>query len=113
MRPRRHAERRRDRQTLWAILKSQAASSSGTTPRLIAAEGVQERALDRVLGLLARAELVQAVAEDLVRVLLVERARHVRLGGKRPFDAAGTTYGRNCGQILFPVEDGRAPPEHA
>ena len=52
------------------------------------AERVQEGALDGVLGLLARAELVQAVAEDLVRVLLVERAREVRLGRRRPFDAA-------------------------
>ena len=47
----------------------------GHDAALDAAERVQERALHRVLGLLARAELVQAVAEDLVRVLLVERAR--------------------------------------
>ena len=62
------------------------------------AERVQERALDGVLGLLPRAELVQAVAEDLVRVLLVEGACEVRLGSAAPFDPRGTTYGRNCGQ---------------
>ena len=65
-------------------------------------EGVQERALNGVLGLLARAELVQAEAEDLIRVPLVERARRVRLGGKWPLDAARTTYGRNCGQMSLP-----------
>jgi hypothetical protein len=69
----------------------------GDDAALDAPEGVQERALDGVLGLLAGAELVEAVAEDLVRVLLVERTRRLGLGRKRPFDAAGTTYGRNCG----------------
>ena len=54
------------------------------------------------VGLLTGAELVEAVAEDLVCVLLVQRARDVRLGGNGPFNAAGTTYGRNCGQIFVP-----------
>ena len=45
-----------------------------------AAERVQERVLDRVLGLLARAELVQAVAVDLARVALVEIACEVGFG---------------------------------
>ena len=103
MRPRRHDERRRDRQTLWAILNSQADSSSGHDAALDAAERVQEGALHGVLGLLAGAELVQAVAEDLVRVLLVERARDVRLGSRLALDPVRTTYGRNCGQIFTPV----------
>ncbi len=56
-------------------------------------------------GSIGGTELMQAVAEDLVRVLLVERARDVRLGGNGPFDATRTTYGRNCGQIFAPLED--------
>ena len=69
---------------------------------LFRSEGVQERALDGVLRLLARAELMQAVAKDLVRVLLVERPREVGLGRRRPLDACGTSYGRNCSQIFAP-----------
>jgi len=82
---------------------------------LDAAERVEEGALDRVLGLLARAELVQAVAEDLVRVLLVERPREVRFGSRRSFDPDCTTYGRYCGHISSSPETAhrRAPPEHA
>ena len=47
------------------------------------AERVQERVLDRVLRLLARAELVQAVAVDLAGVALVEIPREVGLGRRR------------------------------
>src|SRR5206468_11556974 len=67
------------------------------------AEGVQEGALDGVLGLLARAELVQAVAKDLVRVLLVEVPRQVGFGVLDPVDAVRTAYGRNCCQSSPPT----------
>ena len=61
---------------------------------LDAAERVQEGGLHRVLGLLTGAELVQAVPEDLVGVLLVERARRVGFRRRGPFDPACTTYRR-------------------
>src|SRR5581483_1105013 len=56
------------------------------------AERVQEGALHRVLGLLARAELVQAIAKELGRVPLIEHTRHVA-------GAVGATYGRDCGHV--------------
>src|SRR4029450_5073014 len=59
-----------------------------------AAERVQERALHRILGLLARAELVQAVAEDLVRVLLVQRTGQIGLVGGWPGEPTRAAYGR-------------------
>ena len=68
-----------------------------------AAEGVEERALHGVLGLLARAELVEAVAEDLRRVPLVELMRRIRFRRRGAFDAVRTTYGRNCGQLHAPL----------
>ena len=79
------------------------------------AERVQERALDGVLRLLPRAELVQAVAEDLVRVLLVEGAREVGFGRGDALDAVRTAYGRYCGQIVRPRRRSgkRAPPGRA
>ena len=42
---------------------------------------VQERRLERVLGLVARAELVDAEPEDLSRVALVEILGRVGLAG--------------------------------
>ena len=69
----------------------------GDDPALQTAEGVHERRLEGVLGLLARAQLVQAVAVDLGGVLLVEPARRIRAGRDRSLDASGTTYGRDCG----------------
>ena len=53
----------------------------GIDAALEAPEGVQERRLGRVLGLLAIAQLMQAIRVDLTRVALVEIARCVRLGG--------------------------------
>ena len=74
----------------------------GHDAALQAPERVQERALDGVFGLLARAELVEAVAKDLVRVLLVERLGQAGLGGTRPLDPSCTAYGRNGCQIFAP-----------
>jgi hypothetical protein len=47
---------------------------------LVAAEGVQERRLDRVLRLLPVPELVEAVREDLAGIALVEVPRRIRFG---------------------------------
>ena len=63
------------------------------------AEGVQERRLDGVLGLLARAELVEAVAEDLSGVALVEIACSIGPWGERSLDAGCPTYGWFCGHL--------------
>src|SRR5439155_22299945 len=66
-----------------------------------AAECVHERRLDGVLRLLARAELVQAVAEDLDGVPLVELARRVRARSGFSLDARCSTYGRDCGHPVL------------
>jgi hypothetical protein len=68
-------------------------------PALQAAEGVQERLLDGVLGLLAAAEFVEAVAEELRRVALVQVLRRRRLGGDLRLDSGGATDVRDCGQV--------------
>jgi len=57
---------------------------------------VQERRLERVLGLVARAELVDAEAEDLARVALVEVLGRVSLAGGA-LDVCCTTDGGDCG----------------
>ena len=44
--------------------------------------------------------MVEAVPEDLVRVLLVERVREVSLGRETSVDTRGTTYGRNSSQLF-------------
>ncbi len=64
-----------------------------------AAEGVHEGRLDGVLRLLARPELVQAVAVDLCGVALVEIARRICARSDRPLDAGRTAYGRDCGHL--------------
>jgi hypothetical protein len=79
-----------------------------------APEGVEERALDRVLGLLAGAELVEAVAEDLVPVALVERLGRRGLGGYEGLDATGAAYGGDGCQNVFLDEAGcRTSPADA
>src|ERR687897_453688 len=57
---------------------------------------VQERRLQRVLGFVARAELVDAEPEDLTRVLLVEVLGRVGLAGGA-LDVCCTTDGGDCG----------------
>src|SRR5206468_12166990 len=74
----------------------------GHDTALDAAERVEERALNCIRRLFARAELVQAVPEDLVGVLLVEAPRHLCFGGDGALDARCTAYGRNCDQIFIP-----------
>ena len=62
-------------------------------PALERAERVQERRLDRVLGLLARAELRVAEAVQLMRVALVERVRQLGFTrARRSLDGGSTTY---------------------
>src|SRR5919197_4573342 len=87
----------------------------GDDPAREAAEGVHERRLDGVLGLLARTELVEAVAEDLRRVTLVEIAGRLGAGGGGPLDPTRTTYGRNSSQGRPPGETTArpAPPRRA
>ena len=53
------------------------------------AECVHERRLNGVLSLFARAEVMQAIAEDLPGEAFVEVARRVRLGCGRLLDACG------------------------
>jgi DNA-binding IclR family transcriptional regulator len=57
---------------------------------------------------------VQAVAEDLVCVGLVERARRVGLRCGEPVDLIRASCGRYCGQTSSPGERRKlAPPEPA
>src|SRR4029079_12490967 len=67
------------------------------------AECIHERRLDGVLRLLTRTELVQAVAEDLCRVALVQVSGRVGSASDRSLDAGCTTYGRDCGQPCPPT----------
>ena len=73
----------------------------GNDPAREPAEGVHEGRLDGVLGLLSRAQLVHAVAEDLIRVALVEDTRGLCARGGGPFDTGRSTDGRNCGQPVL------------
>jgi len=57
---------------------------------------VQERRLERFLGLVARAELVDAEPEDLPRVALVEVLGRVGVAGGA-LDVCCTTDGGDCG----------------
>ena len=66
IRPRRHDRAAAREADVVGDLEEPRRLELGHDPALDAAERVQERALDGVLGLLAGAELVQAVAEDLV-----------------------------------------------
>src|SRR5262249_24523087 len=70
----------------------------GDDAALQATERVHERRLDGVFGLLARAELVQAVAEDLRGVALVQIAGRVRAGGGGVLHPSGSAVLRNCCQ---------------
>src|SRR5581483_8871234 len=78
----------------------------GRGSALEAAEGVQERGLGRVLGLLAVAEPVQAEGEDLATVPLVEQAGRLALGWPQ-------TRANGCrmafGRIQGHVSTSRAP----
>jgi hypothetical protein len=57
---------------------------------------VQERRLEGVLGLVARAELVDAEPEDLPRVAFVEILGRVGIAGGA-LNVCCTTDGRDCG----------------
>src|SRR6266566_6111711 len=71
----------------------------GDDPTREPAEGIHERRLDGVLRLLARAELVEAVAEDLSGVALIEVACSIGPGSERSLDAGCPTYGWFCGHL--------------
>ena len=74
-------------------------------------ERVHERRLDGVLRLLARAELVLAVAQDLRSVTLVETLGRRSLRREaRCFDEGRATNGRNCSQPGSFMEGGTGLP---
>ena len=70
-------------------------------------DGVEERRLDGVLGVLAAPELREAVGEDLGRVDLEERAGEPCVGRERQrLEACGTTGGADCGQASSSTSGG-------
>src|SRR5204863_2362219 len=71
----------------------------GDDAALQTAERVHERRLNRVLGLLARAELVQAVPVDLRRVALVEIPGRGSARSVGSLDTGCSAYGRDCGHL--------------